>query len=176
MFGVNFLKAFCVVASVGLAASIKFDATKLDTASLVKPILKELATPFWDNDFCRDFDDLTAFPHPDSCQEYLICYDNQIFEGQCPPGQLFDAWNGFCDRAENVKCLNHGQDSRCPPRGSNEVRFLRGPQCNQFYLCFDGEPHLFTCHQGSHWNANLNFCDEPRFAGCAVSFLNIEIF
>lgn len=173
MFCGGFLKGFCIAVVVGCAAGVKIDASNVNSALLHKPdAMNVQGTPFWDASFCRDRDDFESFPHPNSCNEFLMCYNSELWEMTCPVGELYDAWRGVCDDARNVKCL----DERCPPKGSNEVRFLPADQCDQFIRCFDGEPHLFTCPVGRHWNSNLGFCDEPRFAGCTVSYTSNKVF
>lgn len=174
MVGVNLFKCFCILLVLGLADAVaKFDVSKLNVSALFKPFISHVqrAQTFWDPDFCNDWQDGDAFPHPDSCQEYLICWQGELWEGICDPGLLFDPWDAYCDDADNVVCLDDQwpEDNDCPPFGSTEIRFLPSYYCDEFYICINGEPVLWFCRPGQHWNAVKEFCDDPENAGCDVS-------
>lgn len=158
------VKALCALAILGLASGAKINPKQVDISALKKLSFNATFQPFWDDSFCDDFEDFDAFPHPDSCQEYLICYGGVIFEGSCPAGQLFDPWNGWCEWADNVQCLT----DVCPPPGSNEVRLLPSEWCEWYYICINGVPALVPCRPGQHWNAVNEYCDDPENAGCDV--------
>jgi hypothetical protein len=159
MFGENMLKCFCVLMFCGLATAkislSKFNATALHKLSVTTHLDK--AQPFWDPEFCNDFEDLDAFPHPDSCEEYLICWDGELWEMICDDGMLFDPVDLVCDDPDYVECLDDpwpepDPDNECPPPGSSEVVFLPSIYCDEFYICINGNPILMMCRPGQHWN------------------------
>lgn len=168
------LKCFCVFLFFGLEAEAKLDASKVNVDKFHTPQIRSTsraAQPFWDPDFCNDWEDLDAFPHPDSCWQYVICWNGELWEDECPIGQLFDPWEGVCDDEDVVICLGDEwpetpPDDECPPPGSNEVRFLPSPYCDEFYICINGQPILLFCRPGQHWNIEQEFCDDPENAGC----------
>jgi len=172
---------YCLLLGLALSRFVdcrKFDINKLNVTALHKPQVSATGMsragfqPFWDPNFCNDWQDLDAFPHPDSCAEYLICWQGELWEQECPPGMLFDPWDAFCDYEEYVVCLDDlpegpwPDDDLCPPPGSNEVRFLPSLYCDEFYICINGQPVLLQCRPGQHWNVYEEFCDDPINAGC----------
>lgn len=155
------LKCFCVFLLVGFATA-KFNLSKVNVTAFQKPHFGsnvDKSQPFWDPDFCEDYEDLDAFPHPDSCEEFLICWQGELWEMICDEGQLFDPWDLVCDDADYVECLEDpwpepdpDPDSECPPPGSSEVVFLPSVYCDEYYICINGQPILLQCRPGQHWN------------------------
>lgn len=96
----------------------------------------------------------------------LICQDGRLHELSCEPGELFNAWTGFCEPEDQVVCLN----GYCPPPTSAEIRYLPSSDCNHYYICFNGYPFPRQCGPGLHWNAGKDFCDNPKSAGCDVIY------
>jgi len=165
-------KLFCVLLFVGLA-SAKIDASKFNSNTLRRPVIRSTSSSarlFWDPNFCLDWNDMDAFPHPDSCAEYLICWGGELLELTCPDDMLFDIIDLVCDHPDFVVCLGDPwpptEDPDCPPAGSNEIRFLPSNFCDEFYICINGQPVLHFCRPGQHWNEHEEFCDDPEFAGC----------
>lgn len=95
MVGEKCLKCFVIFALTGLAVA-KFDVNKLNFTTLHKTFSSsqtENLQPYeWDPDFCNEDNNEEAFPHPDSCKMYLICWNGELWEDTCDPGQLFDPW------------------------------------------------------------------------------------
>lgn len=69
---------------------------------------------------------------------------------------------------ENVDPPIHPEDSECP-LNTNEVVFLPGEYCDEYYICLNGVPNLMSCRNGQHWNDFERYCDEPHLAGCDVN-------
>ena len=162
MFGELLSKCFFIFLLCGLAAAkidpIKFDVTTLHKLNISTHL--DQAQPFWDPDFCNDFDDMDAFPHPDSCEEYLICWDGELWEQICDEGDLFDPVDLVCDDANNVVCVDDpwpepDPDNGCPPPGSSQVVFLPSEFCDEFFICINGNPILMMCRPGQHWNIKM---------------------
>lgn len=170
------LKSLCFFFVLGLAAA-KFNVSSVNLANMRKPhVSASFGTPFeWDHSFCDEWENADTFPHPDSCSEFFMCWDGLLWELECEDGMLFDPWDGVCDDADSVTCLDdqlpedpNPDDDECPPPGSNEVRFLPSPYCDEFYICLNGQPILMFCRPGQHWNVEREFCDDPQQAGCDV--------
>ena len=149
------LKCFCVFASLGLTTA-KLDAKEINFAGLQKPSFSksvEKIQPFFDPDFCADFEDMDAFPHPDSCEEYLLCYGGSLWEQSCSVGRLFNPVTLTCDLAHLVECTHDPKpESGCPPSGSDELVFLPSFYCDEYYICINGNAILRSCRPGLHWN------------------------
>lgn len=61
----------------------------------------------------------------------------------------------------------NGCIGNCPPDNDpTTVYFLPNCDCNKFCQCNFGEPVLFTCPKGLHFNVELNVCDWPHHANC----------
>lgn len=174
----DFLKCVCVLVALGFASSTKLDRNQFNAMTIHKPLINSTARSaqtFWDPDFCNDYEDLDAFPHPDSCWQYLICWFGELYEDECPHGEMFDRWNGYCDDEANVVCADDENpnypdpDEMCPPANSNEIRFLPSEYCDEYFICLNGQPVLLYCRPGQHWNIEKEFCDDPKTAGCDVS-------
>jgi len=158
------LKCLCVASLVGLAVSAALQGR-----------------PYFDNSFCDDFVDDDRFPHYESCAMYLTCWGGEIYEMTCLEGDLFDAIRLICDEAQFVTCLEDVEqtdptpqdpdDGFCP---SNGIVFRESQNCNEYYLCVNGEALLRVCHQDLHWNIEAEICDYPQNAGCDVSSFTLE--
>lgn len=176
MLSKKFFMSFCAFAIIGLTSSKKIERQKFNATTIHKPFIKNTVEPaqsFWDNDFCNDWDDLDAFPNPDNCYQYLICWGGVLYEDECVFGELFDPWEGFCRDENLVTCLDAWPDypepdELCPPPDSTEIRFLPSEYCDEYYICLNGQPVLLYCRPGQHWNMYDDFCDDPENAGCDV--------
>jgi Chitin binding Peritrophin-A domain len=158
--GAMILKNVCLFAFIGLVAA-KFEKKKFDHSNKHKLTKNhEMVLLNFDPNFCNDFKDWDMFPHPDNCKEYLMCWDGELFEKICAEGELFDPFEGYCDDAANVICLDEPWPEpdpepdfdECPPPGSSEIRFLPSIYCDEFYICINGQPILLQCRPGQHWN------------------------
>lgn len=123
----------------------------------------------WDPDqFCADDPDLMIFAGY-KCDEYYECQEDdtaQLF--LCEEGLIFDEeWEGCFSREDGAICWSDGQNSDdCP--NSDEITFLKGETCEDYYICLNGQPVQFRCRPGQHWNMDQGYCDNPRTAGCNV--------
>lgn len=144
------VKLFCVASLLGLAAAGMVD---VDTTKLRKPVVSAFnAQPHWDVNFCRGRRDMDAFAHPDSCEQYLICWQGTLWEQTCPRGTSFDARNSVCTPAHNPACLNNPPAPNvCPQTALNQLTFLAGPTCEEFVICVNGVSSTRQCRPGQHW-------------------------
>lgn len=160
MDGAFFLKCFCVFLLIGLTAA-KIDVNKLNKTALHRPIFDKKfanAAQVFADDFCDNYEDGDAWPHPDSCQQFFMCWGGDLLELICDDGDLFDPVDLVCDDADYVDCLDEpwppgpDPDPECPPPGSTEIVFLPSIYCDEFYICINGQPILLQCRPGQHWN------------------------
>lgn len=126
----------------------------------------------WDPDqMCWDDPDLWRIADYE-CDQYWECEeDGTATFYQCPPGLIFDfEWLDCYSREDGAMCWSdeEGQQGECPTN-SNELVFLQGETCEDYYICMNGEPVQFWCREGQHWNMDRLYCDNPRTAGCNVS-------
>ncbi|KAK6171602.1 hypothetical protein SNE40_019753 [Patella caerulea] len=60
------------------------------------------------------------YPNPTKCSSYYICANSVKFEVSCGPGLYYNRFNKYCDRKENVNCLQApappNAESSKPPR------------------------------------------------------------
>lgn len=176
MFGEIFLKCICAVAFLGLAAvaAENADVSKLSVLNMHKPEVSDAsATPFWAN-FCSDRDDFDSFPVPDSCKDYLMCWNGKLWELTCPDGMLFDMWRAVCDLAKNVVCDSHPDEvpevpdqlPTCPPG-----LFGRQPHpelCNSYVRCSNGSRTVERCPFFHDFDADLGRCRLRNLARCVA--------
>lgn len=75
----------------------------------------------------------------------------------------------YCDNFDYP--VDPDEDSECP-LNTNEVVFIPGEFCDNYYICLNGVPNVFFCREGQHWNTEKNHCDDPHNAGCDVGEQN----
>lgn len=126
-------------------------------------LIFEFAASQWDDSFCDNLPDLQYVPHPNgNCQEYMICFQGLLYEEICPEGELFDPFQTACVDAAEANCdediiivTEPPDDSEwngCPPPGSFELVYFTATNCNEYYICINGERILLACGPGLHWN------------------------
>lgn len=152
------LQIVCVFALCQLAVTTMIDVSKVDLTALHQPSIKDtaLSAQSYVNNFCVNWQNGDAFPHPDSCESYLMCWEGTLYEQTCGLGELFDPRHGWCDEARNVVCLDEPVNPICPPAGSNELRFVPSLSCEDFYICINGHLIGHKCRPGQHWVKTIN--------------------
>ncbi|CRK89764.1 CLUMA_CG003452, isoform A [Clunio marinus] len=136
------------------------------------------AQGMFEPDFCELFPDIAFFAH-ENCNQFWGCDEfNEPYEDFCPDDQpIFDAQGQFCGVEGEAVCWSDvddnpdypdypdNGDSECP-LNTNEVIFLPGDHCDEYYICLNGVPNLVLCRDGQHWNIEMEYCDDPSRAGC----------
>jgi hypothetical protein len=116
-------------------------------------------------------------PVQGNCEEFVICINGQAFPRTCPPGlklikiyltqNLMKIFSGLHFCQDLLVCLNPDIANcgvSCPSTG---VSFLpHEDDCNLYYICFGGSPHLMRCPGDTHWSVDNNQCMDPLDAGC----------
>lgn len=128
---------------------------------------------YWDSGWCVE-DPMGIFVH-DDCDKYWYCDNGEIYEGWCTDDlPIFDFEFLECAPEEWGWCWawNEGEgnwDAECP-EDPNELGFVQGDTCEDYYICINGWPVQWWCAPGQHWNSLEWHCDTPAKAGCDVSF------
>jgi len=116
--------------------------------------------------------------HHFDCAWLWQCWEGDWWDLPCPEGQLFDTPTGFCVDFDEATCRpgTHPNeppidpppsDGICPPNG---IIFLPSEaDCNEYFLCINGDKHPRNCRSDMHWNPEKDVCDYPYRAGCDVS-------
>lgn len=62
----------------------------------------------------------------------------------------------------------------CPKHDAQYPVFIPDKNCEKFWECSQGIPHLFRCTAGLHFNPKQNICDWSENAGCNENSDNEE--
>lgn len=125
----------------------------------------------------------TAFlPHAD-CSKFYVCTSEGPVETRCPAGLHWNQQASICDWPDVAGCVassvptttevpsRNEADGQCPELydPDNEVFLPHASDCTKYYICtWGGVPVVQNCPAGLHWNKNVNQCDWPGLAKCAV--------
>ncbi|XP_008487051.1 protein obstructor-E-like, partial [Diaphorina citri] len=118
------------------------------------------------------------YPSPNSCGNYINCWDDVAIEQECPSGLLFGETT--CDYPQNVDCgdrpvpaleapgsdgssSGNGTSSQCP---SSFGTYKSKKNCGAFVVCVAGEAYEFSCPGGTNYNDRLKVCDYPYRVDC----------
>ncbi|XP_071539679.1 chitinase-3-like protein 1 [Panulirus ornatus] len=103
---------------------------------------------------CSQHIDGSVFPHED-CNKYWECVNGQAILEMCAPGTLFNELLGLCDWESEVD-TSHCNLWIC----EIDNTYLPHADCDKYYRCYQGSPHLEQCPDGLYWNQALTMCDE----------------
>jgi Chitin binding Peritrophin-A domain len=159
------VKLFKKIQSLSVS-EVKNQSLKMIAAKFLRCIcvilIFELAAAQFDDRFCFNEPDGSVFPNSLNCADYLMCYDQKFEYYSCPEGQLFDPVRTYCNDADLVNCYPDSKEviteypeyesEECPPPGSSELRYITATNCNEYYICINGEKILLACGPGLHWN------------------------
>lgn len=105
-------------------------------------------------------------PVPGNCEEFIVCFNGREFPQTCPNNLHFCQDLLICVNPDIANC-----GVGCPSTG---IAFLpHEDDCNLYYVCFGGTPHLMRCPGDTHFSVETNQCMDPLEAGCK-DFDNIE--
>jgi hypothetical protein len=142
---------------------------------LTHGIIKPAQVRAYQDDWCIS-DPEGIFFHED-CDKYYYCdEDGFLNEYWCPEETpIFDYYDLVCmAEGGDAMCwawIDDGNwDGECPS-DPNQVQFLPGENCNEYYICMNGWPSPLNCAPGQHWNQMWGYCDSPVNAQCDVSLL-----
>lgn len=110
----------------------------------------------------------SRIPHSWSCSKFVQCVNGAAVEQDCARGLFYSAEHEYCTNPTTANC---DIDERPCPRWTEPddlVVLGDGESCNQYYMCFDGEPTAFQCAPGLNFNGETNQCDSET---CSVRTL-----
>ncbi|CAL4060726.1 unnamed protein product [Meganyctiphanes norvegica] len=96
------------------------------------------------------------FAHYD-CNKYWECVRGGAILELCPPGTMFDAVHGFCNWQDAV-------DQTCCRTWNCALdnTYYPADDCDKYYRCYNGDPHLEQCPNCLFWNQRYSQCIEPN--------------
>lgn len=107
----------------------------------------------------------TRLAHASSCSQFVQCVNGVAVEENCASGLFFSAETQQCTTAALANC--QVEKKPCPTwtDPENLVFLTNGGNCNNYFLCFDGEPISMECASGYTFNSATNQCDSAQ---CSV--------
>lgn len=108
-------------------------------------------------------------PVVNSCTDYIVCVNGVENPASCGAGFLFDKVLKNCNSDYLVDCVVNS----CPdPAVDPTVTYIESTRdCNEFYICLNGEPMLQKCAPNFYFNPTTKKCDLQANVQCAVSIL-----
>lgn len=110
----------------------------------------------------------TRLAHLSTCSQFVQCVNGVAVEESCADGLFFDEESQKCTTAALANC--NVEQTPCPKwtDPENLVFLTNGNSCNQYFMCYDGEPLALECASGLNFNSRTSQCDQ---VGCSVSLL-----
>ncbi|KAH8246228.1 hypothetical protein KR038_005660, partial [Drosophila bunnanda] len=165
------------------------DSTESSTATTTEEIATTtpgLPADVNPND-CKGLPDGTIIAYAGNCSQYLICKDNQVQMGHCPPTLLFNPDWLVCDEPGDFTCLGDRTTTPIPTTtteqstptpttttttkattlGPNELcegqalgtSFAYPEDCKKYYLCMGSDDWLLaSCIYGSYFDPSSGEC------------------
>ncbi|XP_050091389.1 peritrophin-1-like [Anopheles aquasalis] len=115
---------------------------------------------------CQQQTGLQVLPHPEKCEEFIVCSEGYSTVGHCSEGYLFDSQRSACHPAARVKC----NTVRCPQQDNpNEIVYLPSVQrCDEYFICQSGMPVQTFCAPGLYWDRINQRCDLSQNVSCTL--------
>jgi len=116
-----------------------------------------------------------ALQHPEYCDQYYLCDDNERIDLLCDDGLVFDPKKEQCDLPYAVNCGNRTKlhepepTPHCPRK--NGMYPVEG-SCDQFYHCTEGIAGLIKCPTGVLFEPSVGACvhaDQTKRKDCSAS-------
>ncbi|XP_071539408.1 chitinase-3-like protein 1 [Panulirus ornatus] len=133
---------------------VQYTTTATPATTTVSPVFTTTLHPSIRPD-CFGLPDGTTFPHSD-CNKYWECVSGQGILEMCGPGTVWDAVLEVCNWEDSVDTSNCNVwicevDNTYYPHHD----------CDKYYWCYGGSPHVEVCPNGLYWNQNILQCDYP---------------
>lgn len=132
-----------------------------------------------------------AFPHPDSCDLFVDCWEGAAILFRCTDDMLFDLRYMGCEYAQNVHC----EDRPRPPGVSSTIQppvstttsntttvstpgpslnftcpddgaFANEEKCEYYWICSNGEASLLHCQLDFLFDLVYMGCNYPELTHC----------
>jgi len=123
--------------------------------------------PCSNDDFRCPFSGISRWEISGSCTDYNFCFSGQQRIRTCSEGLHFDTSISLCSLKQNVGCTR----DLCPI--SNDIEDIvyhpSEEDCEQYYICYNGNLELQHCASGTHWNQERRQCERPEDAQCEIN-------
>lgn len=108
----------------------------------------------------------TRLAHSFSCSQFVQCVNGVAVEEHCATGLFFSEVTQQCTTPRNANCSV--EQTPCPKwtDPENLVFLTNGQNCNNYFMCFDGQPLSMNCDSGLSFSSNSSQC---FFGQCSVS-------
>lgn len=114
---------------------------------------------------------LGVVQHPFNCSQFFICMDSVPHLRDCATDLEFNITTKQCMNASEANCVL----PQCPP-ANEPLKFVpNADNCQEFAICFNGEPVKHSCAEGLHWNAAKEWCTIPSEANCQSDSGEVEL-
>lgn len=108
----------------------------------------------------------TRLAHASSCSQFVQCVNGVAVEEECADGLFFSAESQQCTTPQLANCGVERKPCPAWTDPADLVYLTDGRNCNNYFLCFDGQPQSMQCASGLTFNSNTNKCDAQQ---CSVS-------
>ncbi|EDV97902.1 GH17131 [Drosophila grimshawi] len=92
-------------------------------------------------------------PNPDNCRMYFTCVNGELIPGDCLQGNYFDGELGNC-AVDSSGCCPDSSSTDCVDGTLTDD----ANNCNQYFVCQDGNWESKTCPSGSYFDTQLRIC------------------
>ena len=98
----------------------------------------------------------------------MLCVAGEAVVRDCAPGLKFDLRSQSCLPENIANCDIENRE--CPPYDDpNNLIFIPGYECEQYFICNQGVKLEQRCGSGFHWDLENSWCDFQENANCLVS-------
>ncbi|KAG5669465.1 hypothetical protein PVAND_017352 [Polypedilum vanderplanki] len=118
-------------------------------------------------------------PHETYCEYFYKCANGYRVLIPCPPGTHWSVEHDRCEWPELANCdpamlppipefTTTQRPNNCPDVDNPNVLVFVGDKnnCENYFLCFNGNKIQRKCSDGLKWNQNRNWCDFPQNVEC----------
>lgn len=122
--------------------------------------------------------DHTVMSNYDNCETYYLCEDGEAILTNCPLGEYYNATYNSCLPDLDAICLmeptkspllkikshveklaKNAMETMCQNVGNDQITFYASDSdCNQFFVCANGQLHIQKCPQNFYFDDNKKFC------------------
>ncbi|XP_058465516.1 uncharacterized protein LOC131439033 [Malaya genurostris] len=110
-------------------------------------------------DFCQNNDD-GMYPHPNECNSFIFCQNNQSLIQLCPPGDVFEITEQKCVPGNMVTCT----PLNCTDQ--NDGVSAHPNLCNIFIRCDDVQISSQLCYRDHIFHPALLVCTPGNISNC----------
>ncbi|CAO1397635.1 unnamed protein product [Diamesa tonsa] len=99
------------------------------------------------------------FPHPFSCEKFILCFHGNPIEKTCAPSLHFSGEQGKCISSQ-LPCCPQTDDAM------NPLFVADKNNCSKYYVCFSGKAIERSCGEGLFFDVTSNLCTFPENVTC----------